>query len=245
MAWLLIDNSNTRTKFALGDESSLLDWREVTDTTGMDAERLSAIIQGQSFDAVAIASVVPEKATLLMEFFSKIQTCHLIGHRSPLGFGFDLDHPEQIGNDRLANVVALSAHHGAPGIAVDFGTAVTFSVLSAAGNFSGGAIAPGMDAMTRYLSDRTAQLPSIAHTEPQTAIGKTTEQALLSGAVYGHRGMVAEIIHRLRDEIAGEAKVIATGGGAAFAAAGIPGIDAIDPDLTLEGVRLIAARVFD
>ncbi|MDP4645666.1 MAG: type III pantothenate kinase [Akkermansiaceae bacterium] len=244
MAWLLIDNSNTRTKFALGDERSLSNWRQVTDTAGMDSEILTTITCDLSFSAVAVASVVPEKASLLREYFSKNYPCHFIGHLSPLGYGFDLDHPEQIGNDRLANVVALLEQHRAPGIAVDFGTAVTFSVLSAAGNFSGGAIAPGMDAMTRYLADRTAQLPAIAHTEPKSAIGKTTEEALLSGAVHGHRGMIAEIIRRLRDEIAGDPKVIATGGGAAFAVAGMTAIDAVDPDLTLEGVRRVAARVF-
>ena len=176
--------------------------------------------------------------------FSKTDPNHFIDHNSPLGYGFDLNHPEQIGSDRLANVVALLEKYGAPGIAVDFGTAVTFSTLSPAGNFSGGAIAPGMDAMTRYLSDHTAQLPAIDHTEPRAAIGKTTAEALLSGAVHGQRGMVAEILRKLRDEISGETRAIATGGGAAFAAAGETGIDLLDPDLTLEGIRRIASRVF-
>ncbi|MGJ8642724.1 MAG: type III pantothenate kinase [Luteolibacter sp.] len=244
MAWLLIDNSNTRTKIALGNDQSLMDWREVTETAGLDIERLTAITQKLSFSAVAIASVVPSKASLFEEYFEKTHPCHFISPQSPLGYGFDLDHPEQIGNDRLANVVALSENHGAPGIAIDFGTAVTFSVLSAEGNFSGGAIAPGMDLMTRYLSDRTAQLPLIDHTEPKSAIGKTTQEALLSGAVHGQRGMVAEILRKLCDEITGEPTVVATGGGATFAAAGIPSIDVVDPDLTLEGVRRVAMRVF-
>lgn len=244
MAWLLIDNSNTRTKFALGDHLSLSDWRQVTDTAELNAQRLTAICQGLSFSAVAIASVVPEKASLIAAHFGTDKPCHFISHRSPLGFGFELDHAEQIGNDRLANVAALLENYGAPGIAVDFGTAVTFSVLSATGNFSGGAIAPGMEAMTHYLSKRTAQLPAISHSEPKAAIGKTTEEALLSGAVYGHRGMVAEIIRRLSNEIKGNPRIIATGGGAAFAAPGVPKIHTIDPDLTLEGIRLITSRVF-
>lgn len=244
MAWLLIDNSNTRTKFALGNDRSLMDWREVTDTAGLDEGRLYSITRELSFSAVAVASVVPGKALLIEKYFGKTHPCHFISHRSPLGYGYDLDHPDQIGNDRLANVVALSENHGAPGIAVDFGTAVTFSVLSAEGNFSGGAIAPGMDAMTRYLSDRTAQLPLIEHTEPKSAIGTTTGEALLSGAVHGQRGMVTEILRKICAEIAGKPTVVATGGGAGFAATGIPGIDLVDPDLTLEGVRRIAMRVF-
>lgn len=244
MAWLLIDNSNTRTKFALGNDRSLMDWREVADTAELDEERLYSITKELSFSAVAVASVVPGKASLIEEYFGKIHPSHFISHKSPLGYGFELDHPEQIGNDRLANVVALSENHGAPGIAVDFGTAVTFSVLSAEGNFSGGAIAPGMDAMTHYLSDRTAQLPLIELTEPKSATGKTTREALLSGAVHGQRGMVSEILRKLCAEIAGKPTVIATGGGAGFAAAGIPSIDTMDPDLTLEGVRRVAMRVF-
>lgn len=244
MAWLLIDNSNTRTKFALANNQSLMDWKEVTDTAELDEERLTTITRDLSFSAVAIASVVPGKAALLEEYFEKTHPCHFISYQSPLGYGFGLDHPEQVGNDRLANVVALSENYGAPGIAIDFGTAVTFSVLSAEGNFSGGVIAPGMDLMTRYLSDRTAQLPLIDHVEPKHAIGKTTEEALLSGAVYGQRGMVSEILCRLRNEMSGKPTIIATGGGATFAAAGIPSIDAVDPDLTLEGVLRVAMRVF-
>ena len=243
MAWLLIDNSNTRTKFALGDKDSLSEWRAVTETADLDEEKLSAILRKISFSAVAIASVVPEQASFLGSFFQD-QPIHLINHNSPLGYGFDLKHPEQIGSDRLANAVALSEIYGCPGIAVDFGTAVTFSVLSPEGKFSGGAIAPGMDAMTRYLSEHTAQLPSIDHTEPTAAIGKTTVEALLSGAVHGQRGMVAEILRKLREEISGEARVVATGGGAAFAAAGDTGIDLVDPELTLEGIRRVATRAF-
>jgi type III pantothenate kinase len=244
MAWLLIDNSNTRTKLALGDGNGLLDWRAVISTAALDTKALDQALEGLAFIGVAVASVVPGKADLIATYFERKQPVHLLGWESPLGYGFHLQKPEQIGNDRLANAVALKEKHGFPGISVDFGTAVTFSVLSSDGDFLGGAIAPGMAAMTSYLSTQTAQLPAIEHTEPGLAIGRTTVEALQSGAVFGHRGMVQGILREMFSEIGGKPKVVATGGGAVFAAKGIPEIDLVDPNLTLEGIRLVAARVF-
>jgi len=244
MAWLLIDNSNTRTKLALGDGHCLLEWRAVIPTADLATPSLQKLLGGISFEAVVCASVVPEKAKLLEDFFKPVCSFHRLNYRSPHGMEFDLDHPEQIGNDRLANAIALLGKHGAPGIAIDFGTAVTFSVVSSKGIFLGGAIAPGMAAMTEYLSSQTAQLPQIDPIEPTSAIGKTTVEAMRSGAVLGHRGMVREILHALVSEMGGAPKVVATGGGAAFAAAHLEEIHLADLDLTLEGLRLIAARIF-
>ena len=244
MAWLLIDNSNTRTKLALGDGGGLLDWRAVIPTAELDEQTLGKALGGIDFTGVAVASVVPQKADLIAAHFGKGRPVHLLGWESPLGFRFHVADPSQIGNDRLANAVALKEKYGFPGIAVDFGTAVTFSVLAPDGDFLGGAIAPGTAAMTSYLSTRTAQLPAIELTEPCSAIGRTTVEALRSGAVFGHRGMVREILREMFSEVGGKPKVVATGGGAAFAAKGIPEIDLVDPYLTLEGIRLVAARLF-
>lgn len=244
MVWLLIDNSNTRTKLALGDGHGLLEWRAVIPTADLAPPSLEKLLKGIHFGAVVCASVVPEKARLLEDFFKPACPCHLLNYRSPHGLGFDLDHPEQIGNDRLANAIALRGKHGAPGIAIDFGTAVTFSVVTAEGNFAGGAIAPGMAAMTEYLSSKTAQLPLIKPLEPTSAIGKTTVEAMRTGAVLGHRGMVREILHALVLEMGGTPKIVATGGGAEFVAPYLEGIDVVDPDLTHEGLRLMAAKLF-
>jgi type III pantothenate kinase len=243
MAWLLIDNSNTRTKLALGDAGGLLAWRAVIPTAELSSETLAAALREINFDAVACASVVPDKAAWLAGYFMSLPF-HNISSRSPLGFGFAVPRPETIGADRLANSVALKSKYGSPGIAIDFGTAVTFSVLSPDGNFIGGAIAPGMAAMTGYLATRTAQLPLVDLSEPSTAIGATTAEAILSGAVIGHRGMSREILRDILSELGGQPKVVATGGGAEFGAKGISEINRVDPDLTLEGVRLIAAEVF-
>jgi type III pantothenate kinase len=243
MAWLLIDNSNTRTKFALGDAGGLHSWRAVIPTADLSAQTLAAALGGTRFDAVAVASVVPEKAGWLAGHFSGLPF-HNITCRSPLGFGFGVPEPETTGADRIANVAALKSKYGSPGIAIDFGTAVTCSVLSPEGNFIGGAIAPGMAAMTGYLATRTAQLPLVDLSEPSSPIGATTAEAILSGAVIGHRGMVREILREILSELGGHPQVIATGGGADFGARGISEINHVDSALTLEGVRLIAARVF-
>lgn len=243
MAWLLIDNSNTRTKLATGDSQGLLPWRATVATKTLDAVCLDGILAGLDFDLVICGSVVPTGASFLDTYFSGVVDFHLLTHLSPLGLEFDLAHPSQIGNDRLANALALKEKYGFPSIAIDFGTAVTFSVLSHEGKFSGGAIAPGMDAMTGYLASRTAQLPMIEPIPPEFAIGKTTVEAMQTGAVIGHRGMVREILSELIREIGGTPKIVATGGGAVFAGSQLKEIDVIDPDLTLEGLRILAARI--
>jgi type III pantothenate kinase len=245
MAWLLIDNSNSRTKFRLGDVNGLLEWNAVLPTQDLEAASIQALVEGLDFSAVAVASVVPKKEALLRKFFENSAVYHSLTHKSPLGYGFELDAPEQIGHDRLANVVALKERYGAPGIAIDFGTAITFSVISAKGNFAGGVIAPGMDCMTEYLAARTAQLPRVKPEEYESAIGKTTLEAMRIGAVAGHRGMVREILREIVSEIGGDVAVVATGGGATFAAKGLPEISSVDLDLTLEGLRLVAGRVFE
>ncbi|MFD2255342.1 type III pantothenate kinase [Luteolibacter algae] len=244
MAWLLIDNSNNRTKLRLGNSNGLSEQSVVLPTQELSEQSLKTLLEGISFSAVVIASVVPAKAELLKNYFSDSHPCHFLTYRSPLGYGFDLAAPEQIGNDRLANALALKTLYGAPGIAIDFGTAVTFSVIAETGNFAGGVIAPGMSAMTDYLADRTAQLPSVQPSIPNSAIGKTTYEAIQSGAVFGQRGMVREIIHELQRELDGSPKIIATGGGAEFLAKALPEIHLINTDLTLEGIRILAGKIF-
>ena len=244
MAWLLIDNSNTRTKLALGDAHGLLDWRAVMATAEISADALAAATADVAYDAVLIGSVVPAKAAVLRAFFENQRPVHLLNCHSPLGMGIDYPQPQQIGADRLANAVGVLHRHGAPAIVIDFGTAVTFDVISAAPAYCGGVIAPGLGAMSAYLPGKTALLPVIELEEPAAAIGKTTEQAMLAGAVYGYRGLVREIIARIRAELGGVPKVIATGGDAALIARGLEEIEAVDADITLDGLRRVAAAVF-
>lgn len=244
MAWLIIDNSNTRTKFALGDRDGLGAWRGVLPTPDISPESLERLTSSIEFSAVIIGSVVPAKAMVLRAYFERRVPCHFLGYQSPLGMGVDYPEPQKIGADRLANAVGVLARHGAPAIVIDFGTAVTFDVISSEPAYCGGVIAPGLGAMSGYLPQKTALLPSIELEEPNSAIGKSTEHAMQVGAVYGYRGLVREIIAKIRAELAGEPKIIATGGDAELIAKGLPEIQAVDADLTLEGLRLIAARVF-
>jgi type III pantothenate kinase len=131
--------------------------------------------------------------------------------------------------------------HGAPGIVIDFGTAVTFDVLSADRAYVGGVIAPGLRLMTDYLKERTALLPKVELREPTTAIGQSTEGAILAGAAIGYRGMIRGILEAVRAELAagGEARVVATGGDAAWIVSGLEEDIIVDPDLTLHGLRLV------
>lgn len=244
MAWLLVDNSNTRTKFALGDAEELGAWRGVLPTAEVSLESLAEVMSGVEYSAAIICSVVPNKAAVLKEFFEPHCPVHFLGQESPLGMGIDYPLPSQIGADRLANAAGVLTRHGAPAIIIDFGTAVTFDVISAEPAYCGGVIAPGLGAMSAYLPGKTALLPVIELEEPASAIGKSTVQAMQAGAVFGYRGLVKEIITRIRLELGGTPKIIATGGDAALIARGVSEIDVVDPDITLDGLRQVAARVF-
>ncbi len=154
--------------------------------------------------------------------------------------GIDYPKPDSIGPDRLANAVAARQRFGAPVVVVDFGTAVTFDVVDARGNYVGGIIAPGLAVMTDYLHEKTALLPKIKIREIKSAVGKSTEEAMLVGAVHGYRGLVRELIAELKRELrAKNLPVVATGGYAKLIAAKLPEISAVAPDLTLEGLRLV------
>lgn len=242
MAWLLVDNSNTRTKFALADSDGLLPFRDWLATSDILAETLTGKLSHLDFEGALLCSVVPAKATILHEFLARRGPVHRLDSTSDTGLIIDYPLPAQIGADRLANAIGVAARHGVPAIVIDFGTAVTFDVVAAGPTYCGGVIAPGLGAMQDYLGRRTALLPKIELQEPRSAIGKSTVEAMQSGAVFGYRGLVREILGQIRQEMAGNPRVIATGGDAALIARGLPEIDQVDPDLTLEGMRLAAVR---
>ena len=243
MRILIIDNSNTRTKFALADESKLLEWRAVINTAEVSEETLRSALADTQWDASIISSVVPDKALILSNFL-KDKPYHLLSYESKLPVKIAYPKPQQIGADRLANSAAAFELFGSPAIVIDFGTAVTFDIIAPDSDstisYLGGVIAPGLASMTEGLANRTALLPNIQLEEPQHAIGKSTEEAMLSGAVYGYRGLVKEILSNLSKEIPPNAAIIATGGDSALIASGLPEIQHLSPQLTLEGLRIIA-----
>ena len=241
MSWLLIDNSNTRTKIALGGAEGLEDWRAVIATPELSEESLDETLSGVSYDGVVICSVVPAKREVMAAYFADRAPTHFVDQHSPIGMAIDYPNPAGIGADRLANAAGVQ-RHGVPVIVVDFGTAVTFDVISSQPAYCGGVIAPGLGAMSGYLPQKTALLKPIELVEPAAAIGKSTEQAMLSGAVHGYRGLVREIIAQVRKELEGEVRIVATGGDSELIANGLEEIEVVDRHLTLEGLRLIATR---
>lgn len=242
--FLLIDNSNSFTKLALATRSSLLETRRLA-TSQVTRESLRRIVRGWRFSTVIVSTVVPAKGALIKKVFS---TRPLLGvsAKVQLGIGVDYPRPATIGADRLANAVSAAALFPAPVVVVDFGTAVSFDIISAGKSYIGGVIAPGLEAMTDYLHQRTALLPKIALKNPPSAIGRSTRDAMLAGAVFGYRGLVRQILIEIGRELrAGSSlRVVATGGYAELIAAGLPEIDAVHPHLTLEGLRRIGILNF-
>jgi len=207
---------------------------------GAAAAALARWLAGRRPAAAAFCSVVPAanpplrrwlRTTFGLEPFElTAATAH--------GIGIDYPRPASIGADRLANAIAARALFGAPALVVDFGTAVTFDVVDRRGCYVGGIIAPGLAAMTDYLHEKTALLPRIRVREVRAVIGRSTEEAMLIGAVQGYRGLVRGLIRAVRRALgARRLPVIATGGYAALIARGVPEILAVRPGLTLEGLR--------
>jgi type III pantothenate kinase len=150
-----------------------------------------------------------------------------------------VDHPHEVGADRVCNAVAAVALYGAPCIVVDFGTATNFDCVNARGEFVGGAIAPGLVTAADALISRAARLYRVELTAPATAVGRNTVTNIQSGVVLGYAGLVDGLIDRMRREIAGDVKVIGTGGLAAQMREVARSIQIVNPDLRLEGLRMI------
>jgi type III pantothenate kinase len=239
--FLLVNLNNTSTKLALADEKELLA-RKVISTRSLSGPTVKRAIRHWKFDHVLVGSVVPKKTAVFRNLFRtgmKELTPDL-----DLGFGIDFSEPHGIGADRLANAAGVTTRYGSPAIVVDFGTAVTFDIISANGVYEGGIIAPGLGVMTDYMYQRTALLPKIHLEEPVSVIGKTTRDAMLAGAIYGYRGLVRQIVTEIVAKLEGKVRIIATGSYANLIAAKLPELQIVDLDLTLEGLRVIASRNF-
>ena len=240
--YLLVDISNSFVKLAFATRERIgKPTRQPT--SQLTAAVMRQILRGRKIGTIVVCSVVPRKNKTIVAAAGSARTLFL-DPKLDLGVGIDYPAPRSIGADRLANAAAVAQLYGYPAIVVDFGTAVTFDVVSAAGDYVGGVIAPGLEAMTNFLYQRTALLPRLTLREPTRAIGKTTRDAMMSGAVLGYRGLVHEILARLISENFPRKKprLIATGGYAQLIARKLPEIEAVHPNLTLEGLRIIANR---
>lgn len=242
---LLFDIGNTHTHLGLADDQRVLKQTDISTLAwfgGGATALVKKFVGTKKISGAVLCSVVPRATPLACKAVRsvwKLETLE-VNAKTICGVGVDYPKPASIGADRLANSVAARQRFGAPVVVVDFGTAVTFDVVNARGNYVGGIIAPGLAAMTNYLHEKTALLPKIKIREVKTAIGKSTEEAMLVGAVHGYRGLVRELIGELKRELrVKKLPVVATGGYAKLIAAKLPEISAVEPDLTLEGLRLV------
>lgn len=258
---LAIDIGNTNIAFGVYDHDRWINhWRIRTVPDQMPDEygvlfrellRHKGIAMGEISRAI-LCSVVPPLTGALAEMLRQElepgsaqdsgRFPLIVGPGIRTGVRIRTDNPAEVGGDLVANAVA--AHTLFPGncIVVDFGTALTFTAVDAAGDLMGVAIAPGLHSAAAALSSRTAQLPQVRLTPPPAAIGRNTVHSIQSGVVFGYVGLVEALVQRMRQELGGQAHAIATGGLSHIIAPLTDQFAAIEPWLTLDGLRFIAER---
>jgi len=247
---LVFDVGNTNMVIGVFKENNLLThWRIRTDTQrtcdeyGMVIKALFDYQQMdiKSIDAVVISSVVPSLMLELEKLSQKYFSCHplVIGPGIKTGLAIKYENPREVGADRVVNAVAAFHKYGGPLIIVDFGTATTFCVVNEKGDYLGGAIAPGIVISSEALVAKAAKLPRVELTKPRSLIGKNTVTSMQAGIIYGFVGQVEGIINRMKKEIPGRCRVIATGGLAQVIARETDAIEIVDDFLTLDGLSII------
>lgn len=250
---LVIDAGNTNVVAAVHDGTMYRgNWRIATDpnrTSDEYAVWLLGLFQHtglprNAVTAAVIGTVVPAALYHLRRLCRDWFDVEPLIARSDLDWGFriDVDQPEEVGADRLLNALAAGRRYGGPLVVVDFGTATTFDVVGADGSYVGGVIAPGISLSIEALHRAAARLPRIGIGRPQAVIGRSTIPAMQSGLYWGYVGMVEGLVARIKAEHGTPMTVIATGGLAPLLAEGTTVIGRIDPDLTLDGLRMLAER---
>lgn len=251
---LCIDIGNTNIKLGLYREKTLIThWRIFTDVKKLADEYavvMLSLFESENIDkdeisGCAISSVVPELTIAFRDLVRRHlkQEPLIVSAAAGRVMKVNADNPSEVGADLIANAVGAVSLYGAPVIVIGFGTATTFSAVSADGNFEGVAIAPGIITGTESLISHGAMLPQVDLHRPEHAIGKNTILSLQSGIIFGFAALVEGMVARIQDELGGNARVVATGGLARLIAREVHCIDAYEPELTLEGVRLIYQKV--
>ncbi len=250
---LAVDVGNTQTVLGTWQGDTLeARWRTATQRA-LTADDLAVLLDGllslngvsrTDLDAMAVSSTVPS----LVPEWTALGERHLgteplvVGPGTRTGMPVLFDNPREVGPDRIVNAVAAHARHGGPCIVVDFGTSTNFDAVSSQGEFVGGVLAPGIEVSMEALWARAARLTKVDLVAPRTAIGRSTVTALQSGAVFGFAGQVDGIVRRMRAELGENAVTIATGGLAELILPHAETLDGHEPDLTLEGLRLVYER---
>jgi type III pantothenate kinase len=244
---IAIDVGNTNTVLGLYDDKKLIQhWRIKTDSSST-ADELILTFNGLLKDqpqvtGISLCSTVPsvlkEMRWMLERYFPNTKTV-IIEPGTKTGVPIITDNPKEVGADRIANSLAVFERHGGPSVVVDFGTSTNFDVVSEKGEFLGGALAPGIEISLEALASKAAQLRKVEFVKPRSVIGKNTVEALQSGALYGFAGQVDGILQRIIAEIGPVKAVVATGGLASLVVEESSTITHHEPDLTLEGLRLV------
>src|SRR5215207_367352 len=249
---LTVDVGNTQTHLGAFEGEELVEhWRFQTRSgaTGDElAERISGLFSlcGMSFDdldAVCVSSVVPPLGSQFEQLAGRYleATCLTIGPGVKTGMPIRIDNPLEVGADRLVNSIAAYDRFGEACISVDFGTGINIDVVSAEGEYLGGAIGPGLAPSLSALIDRAARIPRLDLEEPKEAIGRSTRAAINSGFIFGFAGLIDGIVRRIEDELPNP-RLLATGGYASIVVPFSETIDEVDEMLTLKGLRLIHER---
>jgi type III pantothenate kinase len=238
--YLLIDVSNSYAKLAFASRERVSNPSRIP-TAELSSSLVAEFLRRRQVKKFVVSSVVPAKNSVISKAAHNKAQVLWLDWKLKVGVTIDYPNPQSIGADRLANAAAVAELYGCPAIVVDFGTAVTFDVVSEGCRYIGGVIAPGLEAMTNFLYQRTALLPRLSLKEPHRAVGKSTVEAMRSGAVFGYRGLVREILAQIRAEQFSRKKVVvvATGGYARLIASQLPEVAVIHPHLTLEGLRIV------
>lgn len=253
---LAIDAGNTNVVFALFDGRAMKGrWRIATDprrTGDQYAVWLLQLLQIQGFsrdaiNRIVISTVVPRalhNLEMLAQNYFGIEPLIAGQAEADYGIDIDVDEPRSLGADRAVNAVAAHAKYAGDLIVIDFGTATTFDVVDFNGAYKGGIIAPGINLSLDALVGNTAKLPRIAIEVPKgtSVVGRNTEDQMLIGVFWGYVAMMEGLIARIRAEIGRPAKIIATGGLAVLFNEATDIFDAVDADLTLEGLAILAER---
>jgi type III pantothenate kinase len=247
---LVVDVGNTNIVLGVYDNDRLLrTWRLATaadrteDELAVTFDNLLAQqdLALEDLDALVVGSVVPPLTTALTRMAERYleRPAFVVGPGVKTGVRLRVDNPSEVGADRIANTLAAHRRYGGPAVVVDFGTTTNFDVVSAEGDFLGGSFAPGLEVSAESLFGRASRLFRVPLVAPAAAIGKNTADCLRSGIVFGYVGLVEGLLARIIAELPAAPHVVATGGLAPTIAPLAKGIQRVDEDLTLDGLRLL------